>query len=320
MKNKNRFEGFMVVENDVGGVVYLNNNRIPVYVYFCIVLILVAIFLIFFGDVVDIDMLGSIIILIIPTVFLVIGFKNRVDIPILNIVNNEIIFSDQYTSKSNAIKDIIIKTQVDFRLNLFGVFFTCPYRVLFVLADDSVLDIGLNFALKNSAQNFINYINKFLRSKNIQNPEIFLEEINSIDFVIESVDYAPEGLEAQLPITLKIIKKLPGEDRPDYWLCQVKKPIIWNDNNIEKEINYIIIAARWIGTQIMPKIKKLPIGISYVLDESVLEDSRLVFDKCSYVAIGLLSDSTQAGDGVESHIYEVQSGSIGKFFGTGKVD
>lgn len=112
----------MVVENDVGGVVYLNNNRIPVYVYFCIVLILVAIFLIFFGDVVDIDMLGSIIILIIPTVFLVIGFKNRVDIPILNIVNNEIIFSDQYTSKSNAIKDIIIKTQVDFRLNLFGVF------------------------------------------------------------------------------------------------------------------------------------------------------------------------------------------------------
>ncbi len=50
--------------------------------------------------------------------------------------------------------------------------------------------------------------------------------------------------------------------------------------------------ACWIvGTWIEPGMKDLLVGIAYVVDSSVLGDSRLDFSKCRYVAIGTASES-----------------------------
>jgi hypothetical protein len=92
---------------------------------------------------------------------------------------------------------------------------------------------------------------------------------------ITDVDYAPGELNDQVPIEVELLKIMPGPDRPDYWLGKVKAPIKWLDNNIEKNISHVIVAARWAGTQLDRNFKNLPVGIAYVTDSSLLEDEKL---------------------------------------------
>jgi hypothetical protein len=136
-----------------------------------------------------------------------------------------------------------------------------------------------------------------------------------MELMIESVDYAPEELYEQCPIIVELIRELPGPDRPDYWLGKPKAPIRWLKENTERYITYLILAARWEGTRIEPKAKNLPVGIAYVVDESLLNDSKLTFEKCSYVAIGLSHVDGAVGSALGPGTF--LSGTIGKFFGTG---
>lgn len=136
-----------------------------------------------------------------------------------------------------------------------------------------------------------------------------------MELTIVDVDYAPAELYDQCPIIVKLIREIPGPDRPDYWLGEPKVPIKWIKDNFERRVNYIVLASRWENTRIEPNAKNLPVGIAYVTDETLLDDSRLIFDKCTYVAIGF----SHVGDVVESmtNTNKILSGRIGKFFGTG---
>lgn len=132
---------------------------------------------------------------------------------------------------------------------------------------------------------------------------------------VTSVDYAPEELHEQVPLVFELMREIPGSDRPDYWIGKCKTPIRWIHDNLEKYINYVVIAARWEGTKIEPHVENLPIGISYVVDESVLTDESLDFEKCNYVAIGV-SHETGGGPPPKKHEGILQ-GNIGRFFGKG---
>ena len=136
-----------------------------------------------------------------------------------------------------------------------------------------------------------------------------------MELTITGVDYAPEELDSQVPIVVKLLREMPGDDRPDYWLGKVKTPIRWIDNNHEKEIAYLILAARWEDTRIEPNAKDLPVGIAYVTDLSLLDDTRLNMKKCVYVAIGF-SYETGSGQPIKKN-KNILAGTIGKFFGTG---
>ena len=136
-----------------------------------------------------------------------------------------------------------------------------------------------------------------------------------MELTITSVDYAPEELNDQTPLVVNLIKEMPGDDRPDYWLGKVKTPIKWIHENHEKEITHLVLAARWEGTRIEPNARDLPVGIAYVTDQSLLNDSRLNFTKCSYVAIGI-SHETGGGIPIEKN-ENILTGTIGKFFGSG---
>ena len=136
-----------------------------------------------------------------------------------------------------------------------------------------------------------------------------------MELQVTSVDYAPEELYDQVPLVLELLREVPGSDRPDYWIGKCKKSIRWIDNNLEKEITHVVVAARWEGTRIEPHAKDLPVGISYVIDESVLTDETLDFKKCSYVAIGV-SHETAGGPPPKKHD-GILAGTIGKFFGKG---
>ncbi len=132
---------------------------------------------------------------------------------------------------------------------------------------------------------------------------------------IKSLDYAPEDLYPQEPIDVELLRELAGPDRPDYWLARSERPIYWMHDNHQKTITHLILAARWQGTRIQPGIEHLPVGIAFVLDDSVLTDAVLDLQKCYYSAIGIAYDTT---DGRKPRpIEEILTGQIAAGFQTG---
>jgi hypothetical protein len=136
-----------------------------------------------------------------------------------------------------------------------------------------------------------------------------------MQLTINNIDYAPEDLYAQVPIVVDLMREIPGDDRPDYWLGKAIHPIRWIKDNHEYQITHLILAARWQGTRIEAGAKNLPVGIAYVTDETLLNDKHLDFKKCAYIAIGISNDTT---DGRKpSKLDKILSGTIAKYFGIG---
>lgn len=94
-------------------------------------------------------------------------------------------------------------------------------------------------------------------------------------------DYAPEDMDGQLPVTCKLLRMIPGNDRPDYWLAKCEKAI----RHGEEAVNYLVLAPRFVGTKIRKGMGEIALGVAYVTDETLLQDTTLNFDKCKYVAI-----------------------------------
>ena len=109
---------------------------------------------------------------------------------------------------------------------------------------------------------------------------------------ITSVDFAPDELYDQTPLDAVLLRQIVGPDRPDYWLATLSNPIHWRQNGIETSVEHLVLAARYEGTKISSGMKSLMVGIAYVTDETLLEDSSLTFEKCEYVAIGSATDTT----------------------------
>lgn len=107
-------------------------------------------------------------------------------------------------------------------------------------------------------------------------------------FTISDVDYAPADLYDQTPVAARLLRRVPGTDRPDYWLAMLEKPLEWEQSpGVRQEVTHLIVCSRYQGTTISESMTDLVIGIAYVTDESLLEDEKLDFAKCRYVAIGL---------------------------------
>jgi hypothetical protein len=138
---------------------------------------------------------------------------------------------------------------------------------------------------------------------------------SSMKLTVTSVDYAPGDLYDQTPFVVKLVRRMPGPDRPDYWLGELEHPLNWIDENIEREITYLIIASRWAGTQIEPHVRDLPIGLAYVTDVAQLNESSVDFGKCKYVAIGLATE-IEGGNKPEPLTHTL-FGNIARAFGMG---
>ena len=87
-----------------------------------------------------------------------------------------------------------------------------------------------------------------------------------VTFTITGADYAPEDLHDQTPLRARLIRQIPGTDRPDYWLAELDRPVTWRRDRVP-------------GSGVRARI-------AYVTDQTVLEDDALDSGKCRYVAIG----------------------------------
>lgn len=88
-------------------------------------------------------------------------------------------------------------------------------------------------------------------------------------------------MQGQLLISCQLIRMIPGNDRPDYWLAKCDCPVKYG----ETIVNYLVLAPRFVGSKIEHGMGSIVIGVAYVINESIIEDSTLNFDKCKYVAI-----------------------------------
>ena len=111
-----------------------------------------------------------------------------------------------------------------------------------------------------------------------------------MELIIASIDSGPPELDSRLPLMVTLMRQLEGKDRPDYWLASLHVPIRWLAGSEERTVTHLVLAARWEGQRIQPGIRDVPIAIAYVLDDSLLQDRRLDFTKCEYVAAGEASD------------------------------
>jgi hypothetical protein len=136
-----------------------------------------------------------------------------------------------------------------------------------------------------------------------------------MELTVTSVDYAPPELNEQVPFKVKLVRMLPGRDRPDYWLGELTKPLFWIKDNHRIQIEYLVVCARWQGTQIEQCVQHLPIGIAYITDRSQATADALDFAKCQYVAIGLAHETSTLP--APTGLSPIQTGTIGRAFNKG---
>ena len=137
-----------------------------------------------------------------------------------------------------------------------------------------------------------------------------------MQLTITGLDYAPNDLYGQAPLVVDIIRKIPGPDRPDYWLGASFKPITWLVDNRPHEITHLILADRWREYHIGPGMSRVPVGIAFVIDLTLLDDAELSFKKCKYVAIGMAHDTTDGKAPAKTN--EGLAGHIAPAFGGGR--
>jgi hypothetical protein len=111
---------------------------------------------------------------------------------------------------------------------------------------------------------------------------------------INSVDHAPDDLDSQIPVRGRLLRTIAKSDRSDrfrtasgdYWLAELDTPLSWTTDAVTRTIRHLVLAARWEGTSIQSGAK-LPVGIAYVVDESVLSSESFDLTQVEYVAIGM---------------------------------
>lgn len=126
---------------------------------------------------------------------------------------------------------------------------------------------------------------------------------------VTSFDQAPVELTWQTPVNGELYRLVPGPDRPDYSVMVLERPIhfyppeTFDTGRVPDErrvpdrkgrpmvrVDALVVCSRFVGQQLHPGMKDLPVNIAYVIDEGVLTEPSLDFAKIEYAAIGLVTE------------------------------
>ena len=101
---------------------------------------------------------------------------------------------------------------------------------------------------------------------------------------VTSIDDGPAapGLAAAVPFEAEVVRRLPGPDRPDYWLVALDSPVTCRG----RAVSHLVVAPAWEGCDLSPGATGVPLAIAYVTDDSLLTDAALSFDKAVPVTLG----------------------------------
>ena len=113
-----------------------------------------------------------------------------------------------------------------------------------------------------------------------------------MQLALRSVAFKTGDKSDDVPLRVTLIRQIPGPDRPDYWLGALEKPFHWTSSSEPEtyEIEYLVLATQWEETSVRSGVTRLPVGIAYVVDASLLDDRELDLEKIRYVALGIADD------------------------------
>lgn len=134
-----------------------------------------------------------------------------------------------------------------------------------------------------------------------------------MNIVIKSVDHAPEDLYGQTPVRGRLLRTIAKSDQPEsfrtaskeYWLAELPTPLSWTQEDVTRTIRHLIVAQRWEGTSIR-RGAKIPVGVAYVLDDSVLSSETFASTQVEYVAIGMAKVSGEFWSGIGNWLRSVR--------------
>lgn len=136
-----------------------------------------------------------------------------------------------------------------------------------------------------------------------------------MEFRLRSVAFAQGDRSDQVPLTVTMVRELPGPDRPDYWLAELKQPLTWvSESGSSFEVSHVVLATQWENTCFSEGATRLPVGIAYVTDMSLLEDDRLDIAKLHYVATAV-ADDPNVDDRPLAATVSALTDKVARFFG-----
>ena len=133
---------------------------------------------------------------------------------------------------------------------------------------------------------------------------------------IDGIDLGPDDLAAQLPRYAELLRPIPGADRPDYALAVMKDTPLTFDTTLSALraggvdpatadpdlirfapdgervrlfVYGLVLAPRLVGDRIHPAMRRLPVALAYVVDNTVMRDESLDFAKCYYAGVAFIS-------------------------------
>lgn len=137
-------------------------------------------------------------------------------------------------------------------------------------------------------------------------------------FSIDSIDVGADDLVPQLPRTGRLLRVVPGPDRPDYCLAVLDEALthrtslsvleslgvdpaaadprmirVHEDGTVDLLVFGIVIAARMAGAQVHAGMRDFPVALAYVVDNTAMADELLDLHKVLYVAVAMVTDLGQ---------------------------
>ena len=102
-----------------------------------------------------------------------------------------------------------------------------------------------------------------------------------IKLTIAKPETCREEFCALLPLNIKLLWRIKGHDRPDYYFARPDSPIAFNGN----VYNHLILATRDEEESLIGFAESVASHIAFVSDDSALDDASLNFTKIENVAV-----------------------------------
>jgi len=133
---------------------------------------------------------------------------------------------------------------------------------------------------------------------------------------IDGIDLGPDDLAGQLPRRAELLRPIPGPDRPDYALAVLKDAPLSFDTtltalraggvdpatadpdlirfapdgeHVRLFVYGLVLAPRMVGDRIHLSMRRMPVGLAYVVDNTLMRDEALDLAKCYYAAVAFVS-------------------------------
>jgi hypothetical protein len=127
-------------------------------------------------------------------------------------------------------------------------------------------------------------------------------------------EQVPADLFDQLPLEVRLLRKIPGPDRDDYWLVEGTKPIAWFKAGKDASVTHLIVGTMFQGDSLQSEDialapenrevvrvlfgtewgaslstgERIVVHLSYGLDPSLKTDTELSFSKCLYIGAAVV--------------------------------